>query len=738
MNSVQANATPVSLRPLWPMLLPLAGVLFCLAMASSWLDSERRQFWTADTLAELQSLPADGGARSSVQYVVQAQRLAPALTVLGGAAGARYVNDLNRAVDTLVASGVEAATPANRNALMLLGESQQSLAGELRAAVAQGERSVQQMIYGLIATLLAAALGTALLARSPRKQSHARPWPHSAVDLQMFEESPVPMVYSDVHDQILAVNSAYLRMSGYSDEELLHRPLLFNDAGRQQPEYFDSMRRSLHLEGRWQGELWMRKKHGEAYANKVVRLSICDGSDRRAGYLTISRESLQADEQQRLMLWQAHHDPLTKLPNKIMFEERLSRALMQEEPQGVLLSIDIDRFKEVNDSVGPNLGDQVLMDAAMRLAMCAEEDDTVARIGGDAFVILSECADPDQRAQELATNLPVALMEPFRLRDQEIFLQASIGIVSFPKDGSSGAELLQKADAARGEVKRAGGNAVGYFEVEINQRAERRLLLQSALRSALVDGELSLALQPIVALGEKRLLGAEALLRWNHPTLGSISPGEFIPIAESSGLIQELGLWVVEESQRIVARWREGGLKDLRLSLNVSPLQIQRQQDCEVLLDKLQGSDTHRLTLEITESALMDHAETARFFIDRARRMGCQVALDDFGTGYSSLAYLREFNFDVLKVDKAFTDRLASPRDLGLVASIISMGKILGMRVVAEGVEEREQVQQLCQVGCHYAQGYLFARPLLLEEFEAFADENSEHLATVTELASSA
>ena len=187
-----------------------------------------------------------------------------------------------------------------------------------------------------------------------------------------------------------------------------------------------------------------------------------------------------------------------------------------------------------------------------------------------------------------------------------------------------------------------------------------------------------------------------------------------------------------------MARWREGGLKDLRLSLNVSPLQIQRQEDCEVLLDKLQGHNARRLTLEITESALMDHAETARFFIDRARRMGCQVALDDFGTGYSSLAYLREFNFDVLKVDKAFTDRLASPRDLGLVASIISMGKILGMRVVAEGVEERDQVLQLSQVGCHYAQGYLFARPLPLEEFEAFAGENSEQLATVTALASSA
>ena len=738
MNSVQANATPVSLRPLWPMLLPLAGVLCCLAMASGWLDSERRQFWTADTLADLQSLPADSDSRSPVQYVVQAQRLAPALTVLGGAAGARYVNDLNGVVATLVASGVEAGAPANRNALMLLDESQRSLAGELRAAVAQGERSVQQMIYALIATLLAAALGTALLARSPRKQSHTRPWPHSAVDLQMFDESPVPMVYSDARDQILAVNPAYLRMSGYSDEELLNRPLLFNEAGRQQPEYFDSMRRTLHLEGRWQGELWMRKKHGEAYANKVVRLVICDGNDRRAGYLTISRESLQADEQQRLMLWQAHHDPLTKLPNKIMFEERLTRALMQEQPQGVLLSIDIDRFKEVNDSVGPNLGDQVLMDAAMRLAMCAEEDDTVARIGGDAFVILSQSSDPEQRAQELATNLPVALMEPFRLRDQEIFLQASIGIVSFPKDGSSGAELLQKADAARGEVKRAGGNAVGYFEVEINQRAARRLMPPRARRPALVDGELSPALQPIVALGEKRLLGAEALLRWSHPTLGNISPGEFIPIAESSGLIQELGLWVVEESQRIVARWREGGLKDLRLSLNVSPLQIQRQEDCEVLLDKLQGHNARRLTLEITESALMDHAETARFFIDRARRMGCQVALDDFGTGYSSLAYLREFNFDVLKVDKAFTDRLASPRDLGLVASIISMGKILGMRVVAEGVEERDQVLQLSQVGCHYAQGYLFARPLPLEEFEAFAGENSEQLATVTALASSA
>ncbi|MGI9328453.1 MAG: putative bifunctional diguanylate cyclase/phosphodiesterase [Pseudomonadales bacterium] len=715
MTPQQANQSAVALSSLWPFSLPVVGLLVCLLIGGSWLQDERSQQRAAQALAQLQQLREDSTQISQAQYVIRAQSLAPTLSHLTGNTGRRFQSSVANASRTLASATTDQV--ANAQALGSLRAETDSVVSALRHRLATHKHSAGQMLGLLVATLLAVCAGAALLARKQRVQSPDRPWPASNVDTQLFEHAPVPIVYSDQRDIIQAANGAYLRMSGYQEEETLGQPLFFDLSGRQGDAFFTAMQSELAANGRWHGEVWLRNKSGEAYPNKVVRLAVSDGGSEVAGYLTVSAESIQADEQQKLMLWQAHHDPLTKLPNRILLEERLNRTLLQEKPSGTLISMDLDRFKEVNDSVGPTIGDRVLMDVAMRLAMCAEEDDTVARMGGDAFTIVSHSEIPEQRAEALTSAIMEAFRAPIVLDDKEIFIQASIGVVCFPKDGDRVAELLQKADAARGEVKRKGGNGAGYFEPEINERAERRLTLQTALRSAIAEGQLTLALQPIIALSGQQLLGAEALLRWNHPILGQISPAEFIPVAENSGLIMDIGLWVVDESRRILQSWADHGHGNLRLSLNVSPLQIQRIEDCQRLIDRLQGADTHLLTLEITESAIIDHSETAKFFLERVRRLGCQIALDDFGTGFSSLAYLREFNFDVLKVDKVFIDSLDSPRDLGLVASIVSMGKILGMRVVAEGVEEPAQVEQLSRIGCHFAQGYLFARPLACDEF---------------------
>ncbi len=715
MTPQQANQSAVVLGSLWPFLLPVAGLLVCLLIGESWLKDERGQQRASAALAQLQQLREESQHLSQSQYVIRAQRLAPTLSKLSGSTGRRFQSSVTAASRALASPLADQV--ANAQALDSLHAETDSVVNVLRHSLATHRHSAGQMLSLLVATLLAACAGAALLARRHRVQSIERPWPASNVDTQLFEHAPVPIVYSDQRDIIQAANGAYLRMSGYREDETIGQPLFFDLSGRQGDAFFTAMQQELAANGHWQGEVWLRNKGGEAYPNKVVRLAVSDGGSKVAGYLTVSAESIQADEQQKLMLWQARHDPLTKLPNRILLEERLTRALLHEKPSGTVISMDLDRFKEVNDSVGPSLGDRVLMDVAIRLAMCADEDDTVARMGGDAFTIVSHSEAPEQRAEALTNAIIEAFRAPIVLDDKEIFLQVSMGVVCFPKDGDLVAELLQKADAARGEVKRKGGNAAGYFEPQINERAERRLTLQTALRSAIAEGQLTLALQPIIALSGQRLLGAEALLRWNHPILGQISPAEFIPVAENSGLIMDIGLWVVDESRRILRSWADHGHDDLRLSLNVSPLQIQRIEDCERLIDRLQGADTHLLTLEITESAIIDHSETAKFFLERVRRLGCQIALDDFGTGFSSLAYLREFNFDVLKVDKVFIDSLDSPRDLGLVASIVSMGKILGMRVVAEGVEEAAQVEQLSRIGCHFAQGYLFARPLACDEF---------------------
>ncbi|MFK7914449.1 MAG: putative bifunctional diguanylate cyclase/phosphodiesterase, partial [Pseudomonadales bacterium] len=660
---------------------------------------------------------------------IQASLLAPAVANLGGPVGTRFANDVSRATEQLrSALSDRQSTVPLEDAVQQLQSAQASVAAELRSNIGQGKDSAAQVLSVLVVTVLASLAGMTLVLRRPRAQSVSRPWPSSNVDAQLFEHAPVPIVYSDHHDIILAANASYLRMSGYEEQDTIGQSLFFDGAGRQDEQFFAGMHEQLHQHGRWSGELWMRSKNGEAYPNKVVRLAVCDGGSRVAGYLTVSAESLQSNEQQRLMMWQAHHDPLTKLPNKIMLDERLSRAVLQDDAQGVLITLDLDRFKEVNDSIGPAMGDQVLMDVGMRLAMGADTSDTVARVGGDTFVLLSRSDDPEARAEALCTEIRKAFAEPFRVENKEIHLHSSVGVVLFPKDGLNGADLLQKADAARGEIKRAGGNDIGYFEQEINERAERRMALQTALRGAIVGEQLQLALQPIVALSGHKLLGAEALLRWEHPELGFVSPAEFIPIAETSGLIIEIGLWVVREAQRLRDVLAAEGLQDLRLSLNVSALQIQSLENSHFLLDLLEGHGAERLTLEITESAIIDHSDNAKWFLERARRLGCQVALDDFGTGFSSLAYLREFNFDVLKIDKAFIDRLDSTRDLGLVASIISMGKILGMHVVAEGVEEPEQLDQLRRIGCHFVQGYLFSKPLPFAQFVTYAKQAEQEI----------
>jgi diguanylate cyclase (GGDEF)-like protein len=388
-----------------------------------------------------------------------------------------------------------------------------------------------------------------------------------------------------------------------------------------------------------------------------------------------------------------------------------------------VLSIDLDRFKNVNDSVGPARGDQVLTEAAYRIAMCVRESDTVARLGGDHFVVLLAEIEDYQEAERLARQIVEACGRPFIVDGRELFVSASVGVAAIPQDGLETGELLQKADAARIQVKRDGGNNLKFFEPEMNVRAERRMELESALRKAVENNELRLFYQPVVDVKRGVVSSTEALLRWQHPELGMVSPGEFIPIAEDTGLIVEIGYWVVAECQRQLKAWRAAGLADLRVSLNVSALQLRNGDDVNRLLAALERGGAEGLTLELTESALIDNSEGAQQFLKGARALGCTVALDDFGTGFSSLGYLRNFDFDVLKIDKTFIDELANTRDYGLVASIVSMGRILGMKVVAEGVEEAEQVAQLKQIGCDYVQGFFYSRPLPAPEFLTFVGE---------------
>jgi len=538
-----------------------------------------------------------------------------------------------------------------------------------------------------------------------------------------FDPLPCAAVLSDDGDNILAVNPAYERATGYGEAEVRGRPLTFNHSGQQDERFYLAMRQALGESGRWSGEFWLRNSEGEAYADKVTRLVLTAADGSVSGYLTLSQDVLGSDDAKRLMLWQAHHDTLTKLPNRNLFQERLDRVLLrvgETDFLAALISIDLDRFKMVNDSEGPARGDQILMQAGYRVAMRISEADTVARLGADHFVaLLTDVADYGD-IERVARDIVTELGQPYVLDGRELYISASCGVAVIPQDGATTGELLQKADAARIQAKRDGGNQLAFFEPEMNARAERRMTVERALRQAVEKQELLLHLQPVVDVRGGVVASAEALLRWESPELGMVSPGEFIPVAEDAGLIIDIGAWVIRACHGELQSLRDAGFDDLRLSLNVSALQLGSDADVDALLAVFAEGDSSGLTIELTESALADDSQRVQRFLAGVRELGCKIALDDFGTGYSSLSYLRHYVFDVLKIDKSFIDEMENTRDYGLVASIVSMGRILGMRIVAEGVETDEQLRQLRQIGCDFVQGYYFSRPLPAAEFHDF------------------
>ncbi len=613
-------------------------------------------------------------------------------------------------------------------ALALWGLSGRLLGGGSRDAAV---RLAALQTYHIAALVVLTTLGVVICWLSAWwwAQRRQRPgWSLDGLEQRLFENSPAAVVVTGPDDRILAVNQSYTRMTGYTQDEVQGRDIAFNHAGQQDESFYAAMRQTLHADGRWVGEFWLRNKSSEAFADKVTRIGLTSPKGALLGYLTISMDLLSSDDAKRLMLWQAHHDTLTKLPNRNLLEERLTRVLLRYQERGFLgavVSIDLDRFKMVNDSVGPSKGDQVLMEVAYRVAMCVDESHTLARLGGDHFVVLmSEVSDYGE-VERLGRRILAEINKPFHLGGRELFITGSVGVALMPRDGHETGALLQKADAARIQVKEQGGNNLAFFEPEMNARAERRLELESALRRAVDGGQLMLHYQPVVDVRRGTVVSAEALLRWQHPELGMVSPAEFIPVAEDMGLIVAIGKWVVTECHRQLEIWRKQGLTNLRVSLNVSPMQLRRDEDAQALVELLGQVADSGLVLELTESALIENSEGVQRFLSQARGLGSMVALDDFGTGFSSLSYLRNFEFDVLKVDKSFIDGLTSHRDYGLAASIVSMGRILGMRVVAEGVETGEQVSRLRQIGCDYVQGFYYSKPLPAKEFYAFVTDDS-------------
>ncbi|MEM7077424.1 MAG: EAL domain-containing protein [Pseudomonadota bacterium] len=595
--------------------------------------------------------------------------------------------------------------------------------GQARAGVADEllQRQTLQWRYvnGYYWTWLALLVACVFLLR------HSRTPPRRGLSSQdlpadlIFTHAPFAIFLTDRHDRLLQGNPTFKRLTGYSLQERDRAPDGLQLVDANEPEVIAEMRSALEDSGQWMGEYRTRAQDGSIVAEQVLRMALCDAGGEPEGVLTISMDSSVNNQETRLMLWQAHHDSLTKLPNANYLSDRLGRALLitqNEGTQGALISIDLDGFAKINDSLGRARGDRVLTEAAHRIALTIRERDTVARMGGDQFAVLLPEIDSVEEAERVARTALEALRLPYGVDGRDIFLSGSAGIVVLPDDGREQGDLMQKVDAARVNAKADGGNTLKYFEEHMNDAAARRLELEMALRRAIENDEFFLEYQPIIDLEEGRMMSAEALLRWHHKTLGPLSPAEFVPVAEDTGLIAPIGEWVIRNVQRQTERWHAQGWP-IRVSVNVSAKQFPTMEAVAQLLNCFSDQADQCLTVELTESALLHDDQCTQAFLAGLRERNIPVALDDFGTGYSSIGYLRDFEFDVLKVDRSFIARLDRSKDFGLVASIIALGKILGMKVVVEGVEEEDQLHQLRQVGCHFVQGFLFSRPLSVPDF---------------------
>jgi diguanylate cyclase (GGDEF)-like protein len=419
----------------------------------------------------------------------------------------------------------------------------------------------------------------------------------------------------------------------------------------------------------------------------------------------------------------AHYDQLTGLPNRLLFNDRLQQACqnaMRNENMLALIFVDLDRFKFINDSMGHSFGDRLLRIVAERLLACVRQSDTVARLGGDEFVIILQNIDNESDAAIVVDNITEKLRLPMPVFEREIQITASMGMAFYPLHDQSVDGLVRKADAAMYEVKERGRNAYLIYSEEMDHGNIERMSLETQLRMALESGELSLFYQPQIQLPEHRVIGVEALLRWQHPELGMVSPATFIPIAEETGLIIPIGEWVLTEACRQHLNWIQQGLPPFRMAVNISAVQFEQQTFCRVVKRIIEesGIDPQYLELELTESVVMNHAEHAVQTLMELRELGVKLAIDDFGTGYSSLSYLRKFPIDRIKIDQSFIRYIkTTPANEAIVRAIIALGNSLGLETVAEGVESSEELECVTSHHCHEVQGYHFARPLATGDF---------------------
>ena len=564
--------------------------------------------------------------------------------------------------------------------------------------------------------------GTALNVTATREAERERQI--AATVLRSMGEAVAVM---DADFRHVSVNPAFLRMTGYAESEILGRSAALLDSGQNDSALQREIRSQARRQGQWSGELWQRRKDGDELLTALELRTVRDSDDDSVLHVCVFNDITQQKRTEQELRYLANFDTLTNLPNRALLSERLSRAIVRahrEDTRLAVLFLDLDRFKDVNDSLGHAAGDRILRAAAVRLQQTVGDQHTVARLGGDEFTVVLEDLAHAFDAERVAREIINAFQAPLLLDDRrEVPITPSIGIALYPDHAQVPTELLKQADTAMYQAKAAGRCTFMRYDDNMDLAVRQRATVSGALRKVLDRGELRLVFQPRMALSPPRITGVEALLRWSSPEHGEIPPSDFIPIAEESGLILEIGEWVLREACLVLQRWRQHGLEDMTISVNVSVLQLLRGDFTGVVARVLEdiGIPPHLLELELTESVLMANAEQSAARLHAFRELGVSLAIDDFGTGYSSLAYLKRLPITTIKIDKAFIDGLPhDAEDAAITPTIVAMGHSLGLRVVAEGVETEAQMRFLAERGCDEIQGFWISPPLDAPQCLAF------------------
>ncbi|WP_350133441.1 EAL domain-containing protein [Nitrosomonas sp.] len=548
----------------------------------------------------------------------------------------------------------------------------------------------------------------------------------------VFESSREGIVITDLEPRILAINRAYTEITGYSKAQVLGKNPKIIKSGHHGKPFYQAMWASLKTVGHWSGEIRNRRKNGEIYPQWLTISTVCNDRNEPCNYVGVFADITQMKQSEAQLAHLAHYDPLTGLPNRLLVQSRLHHAIERAQRHNLRIAtlyVDLDRFKNVNDSLGHPIGDELLIMLAARLKKRLREEDTLARLGGDEFLLVLEDIKEPSESASVAQTLIDLLATPFALPSgHEIFINASIGISLFPDDASNVTELIQHADMAMYLAKKEGRSTYRYHTEALSIAANERLVMETRLRHALTAGEFVLHYQPLIDAHSGRAVGVEALVRWQPPGEAIVPPGKFIPIAEETGLIVPLGEWVLRTACAQGRAWIDAGFAPLVMAVNLSVRQFQSENLAEVIQRVLEETKLPAayLELELTESMFMGHAERSIDMLKTLKAPGIQLAIDDFGTGYSSLTYLKRFPIDKLKIDQSFVRGLAhDPNDREIAATIIAMARGLKLSVLAEGVESEQQLAFLRQHGCDYYQGFLFHRPAPAKELEAWLREHS-------------